>query len=136
MNKIISVISALFLCFMIFITLASRPIHNSSLPHVEVITVKKQDFICEFADEQNTLQSTERRALGIPRKLLSGDIYVITQCEVYGEMRDFSYKVNVELYDNYFSDEYAAVLSGVSINDKIIISSDIPITDGGEVIIV
>lgn len=84
MNKFLNIFSAVFWLGMLILTAAAKPIHNNRLPHTEVMTVKKQDFVCTFSDDNGNVLTTPRRAVGIPGALPTEDIYVIIQEEVYG----------------------------------------------------
>lgn len=133
MNKAMYFISSLFWSIMIVLSLSARVIHNTRLPHAETLTVKKQDFICTFADENGNILSASRRAVGIPKALNNHEIYVIIQEEVYGETRYYAHKVDVMMYDEYDSEEYLAVMYGLSAGDKLIVSTDRPLEDHIEV---
>lgn len=133
LNKIIFVLSVLFFAVMIFLTAASRTIHNQSLCHVETIEIKKQDFTCKFLDEQGNECYSKRRAIGIPKSCVENDIYVIGEINVYGELRKCANIVEVLLLDDYLSDEYYAVSFGVSVGDKVIVYNE-QLCDGIEII--
>lgn len=128
MNKAMFIISALFWSGMAVLSLSARAIHNSSLPHTEVLTVAKQDFICTFADENGNILSAARRAVGIPKSLTDNEIYVIIQKEVYGETRNYACYIEIMMYDDYYSEEYDAVMYGLSAGDKLIVSTDRPLS--------
>ena len=128
MNKFLNIFSAVFWLGMLILTAAAKPIHNNRLPHTEVMTVKKQDFIFTFSDDNGNEITTPRRAVGIPGSLPTEDIYVIIQEEVYGENRYFAQKADVTIYENYYSEEYTAVMFGLSVGDRLIISSDKPLS--------
>lgn len=132
-NKIIFAIFILFFAVMIFLTAASRDIHNKNLCHVETIEIKKQDFTCKFLDENGNECFSKRRAIGIPKSCVENDIYVIGETIVYGESRQCANKVEILLFDDYLSDEYYAVSFGLSVGDKVIISDE-QLCDGVEVI--
>lgn len=123
MNKIMNFISVIFWTGMIILSASARAVHNGRLPRAEVLTVKKQDFEYTFTDGGNTF-TVMRRAVGIPQDLIDKDIYVIIEKEFYGETRTFAEKREIIPNGDYFSDEYAAVLYGLSAGDKIIISAD------------
>ena len=129
MNKAMYIISVLFWGGMIFLSLSARVIHNGRLPHAEVLTVSKQDFICTFSDENGNVFSTARRAVGIPKSLINNEIYVITEEEVYGEIRNYAHKVEVTVNDDYYSEEYNAVMYGLSAGDKVIVSINRPLSE-------
>lgn len=129
MKKMINLASLLFWGIMLALTFFAREIHNSRLPHVETLTVTKQDFICTFTDESGNTLTTTRRAVGIPKSLTNKDLYVITQNETYGEMRYYAQKVDVMMYYDYDSEDYYAVMYGVSAGDKLIISSNALLSD-------
>lgn len=129
MNKAICIIlSALFWGGMAALSLSARAVHNGRLPHTEVLTVKKQDFICTFSDESGNILSASRRAVGIPKALTDNEIYVIIQEEVYGETRNYACYTEIMMYDDYYSEEYNAVMYGLSAGDKLIVSSDRPLS--------
>lgn len=129
MNKAMYIISALFWSGMVVLSLSARAIHNSRLPHAEVLTAAKQDFTCTFADENGNILSAARRAVGIPKSLTDNEIYVIIQKEVYGETRNYACCTEVMMYDGYYSEEYNAVMYGLSAGDKLIISADRPLSE-------
>jgi hypothetical protein len=133
LNKIVYAVSALFLGFMIFLTIFARTIHNNKLQHVETIEIKKQDFICEFTDKQGELCHSKRRAIGIPKKYANENVFIINEIEVYGEKRKCALKVELFYFDDYLSEEYAAVSYGLSVGDSLIVNAG-DITDGSEVI--
>ncbi len=132
-NKIIFALLILFFSVMTFFTAASRPIHNRGLCHVETIEIKKQDFTCKFIDEKGNECFSKRRAIGIPKSCVEKDIYVIGETNVYGESRQCANRVEILLFDDYLSDEYYAVSLGLSVGDKVIVSTE-QVCDGVEVI--
>ena len=133
MNKSMLLCSAIFWSSMIVLSLSARTIHNNRLPYAETLTVNKQDFICTFADENGNMLSVTRRAAGLPKNLNFHEIYVIMQEEVYGEIRYYAQRKDVMLYENYDSEEYLAVMYGVSAGDILIVSADRPLEDHIEV---
>lgn len=133
LNKIIIAVFVLFFSVMIFLTITSRTIHNQSVCHVETIEIKKQDFICNFFDEQGNECSSRRRAIGIPKSCVENDVYIIGEINVYGESRQSANRVEIQLLDDYFSDEYYAVSFGLSAGDKVIVFNE-QVHDGIEVI--
>ena len=134
LNKIILALSVLFFAIMTFVTAASRNIHNQSLCKVEIIEIKKQDFNCRFLDEEGNECYSKRRAIGIPKLCVENDIYIIGETEVYGESRQCANRVEILLFDDYFSDEYYAVSFGLSVGDNVIVSNE-QLCDGVEILI-
>lgn len=134
LNRIVYVISIVFIASMTFLTFNARTIHDNQLCHVTTVEVKKQDFVFEFTDEQGNLCCSKRRAIGIPKEYANDSIFVINEYEIYGEKRKCASKVEVVYYEDYISDEYCAVSFGISIGDKIIVDAD-NISDGSEVVV-
>lgn len=132
-NKVIFALLILFFAVMIFFTAASRAIHNRGLCHVDTIEIKKQDFTCKFIDEKGNECFSKRRAIGIPKSCVKNDIYVIGETNVYGESRQCANRVEILLFDDYFSDEFYAVSFGLSVGDKVIVPTE-QVYDGIEVI--
>ena len=134
MNKIAAAITILFFAGMVFLTAFSRSIHDSRLPHVEVIEIRKQDFTCAVPDDHGRICTVQRRAIGIPKDQLQAELYIVSEEEVFGEQRCFARKIAVMLDETYVSEEYSAVTSGVSIGDKLILPEE-GLYDGCEVVI-
>lgn len=134
MKKVCFLLIAVFFGFMLFMTLSSSKIRNSQLPQVNIVEIKKQTFTCEFTDESGNKYCTERRALGIDKRFVKNDIYILSEKECYGEIRTYAIEVDIQMLDDYYSDEYYAILSGVSSGDKII-DTDITLSNGDEVLV-
>lgn len=133
LNSMVYAASVLFFGFMIFLTIFAQTIHSKELQHVETIEIKKQDFVCEFTDEQGELCFSKRRAIGIPKKYANESVFIIDEIEVYSEKRKCALKVELFYFDDYLSEEYAAVSYGLSVGDSLIVNAG-DITDGSEVI--
>ncbi len=129
MNRIKIVTIALFWSTMILLSIFSDSIHNKRLPKVETFTVSKQDFQYNFLDEDGNQVTSLRRAMAIPKSLTNREIYVIIQEEKNGELRNYAQKSEIILYDDYYSNEYLAVWSGLAVGDLVIISDNILGTD-------
>lgn len=134
MKKICFLLIAAFFGFMLFMTFSARTIRNNQLPRVNIVEIKKQIFTCEVIDESGNKYYTERRALGIEKKFVKNNIYILLEKECYGEIRTYAVEVNIQTLDYYYSDEYYAILSGISSGDKII-DTDITLSDGDEVLV-
>ncbi len=134
MNKTATAITILFFAGMLFLSIFSRSIHDSALPHVEVIEIRKQDFLCEVPDDQGRICTVQRRAIGIPKELLGEDLYVVSDEVVYGEERSFARKVEIVPDEAYVSEEYTAVVLGLRNGDRLILSEEV-LYDGCEVVV-
>lgn len=120
-NKIFLSILCLLLSILACLTIYARKIHENSLLHVKTIDIQKQDFTCCFEDEFGNELITKRRAIGIPKSCFTDVVYIVDDISVYGEPRKSARKTEVIIIEDYISDDYYAVSTGVSAGDKIII---------------
>ena len=128
--KIISLVcvTLLFFALMAALSLTARDVHQSRLPHVTAARLTRESF-------SQGPGSVRYRQTAIPKELYhSGDIYIITSRSVNGESRDFAKKVDIEI--GLEIDGFYEVTHGLLGHDYVIFSTDRPLDDGDEVLVI
>lgn len=132
MKKILVIITAVFFASMLFLSLFSRDIHNSGLPHISASRVQRAQFPFEYTDESGeTLVGTESK-LAITKEQFEHGVYVLYKAEKNGQVRDFIRRAAIETGRE--NGGFVEVISGLSHGDKIVVSSDRELCEGEVVV--
>jgi hypothetical protein len=113
----------LFFAAMAYLTLNARNIHNSQIPHVETTRLTREKV------------SADVRVLALPKELYdSGDVYVIAQRMINGEVRSVAKKAVLQV--GAAGNGFYEVKGGLMGNEIVVTSSDKPLSDGAEVFVI
>ncbi len=132
-KKTLFIITGIFLAAMLFLTFFAEPIHKSTLPKITAARLERRPFPFEFTDKNGELRVGTIEKLAAPTEMLESGIYVLYSAEKNGTERDFVRLAEIETGEE--NGGFVEIVSGISIADKVAVSSTKPLFDGAEVII-
>lgn len=126
-------INAIFYAVMLLLTFAARPIHEANLPHVTAEYPATALLPSEYIDENGEIRMGSATGIVISKDLLEGPVFVLYRDVKNGEERDFVREV--QIVTGAELEETVEVISGITMRDRVVVSSTAELTDGAEVVI-
>ena len=130
-NKLLILVTVLFLGGMVFLTLFGRTIHDNRLPQVWVAHPEKRGFPYEYTDHDGKLQTGEVMRLALPTEVVEGGVYRVYSYERNGSARNYVEQVIPATGKE--KEGYVEILSGVYGKDWIVYRSSEELETGREV---
>ena len=130
-KKILLIVTVLFFAAMLFLTLFAEKIHENSLPKVTAARPERQLFPYEFTDENGETYTGSTEKIAVPKSMLGSGVYVIYSAEKNGTKRNFVRRAVIQTGEE--CNGYVEVVSGIMINDRIVMGSDKELYDDCEV---
>lgn len=127
------IVNAVFYAVMLLLTLTARSIHESSLPHVKAEFLGTALFPAEYVDEDGEVRMGSVTGMVISKKLLEQPVFVLYRDMKNGEERDFVREVQIVTGTEL--EETVEVISGITVRDRVVVSSTRELTDGAEVVV-
>jgi hypothetical protein len=135
MKIIINIIAAyLFFATMVFFTLFARDIRDSTIPNVDARRLTMEEFEFSYISNGEEIISTQNR-LAIPKIIYNrGEIFVVTQIYINGELRDIVRRVFLQIGAE--NESYYEVTGGLFGGELVVFYRNKEFEDGDEVFIV
>ncbi len=134
-RKITWLITVLFFCIMLLLTLSARSIHNAKLPKVKTGYLTYERFSHDEKKQYKDSNLQNEFTVGLPKELYNNhSIYKISIETVNGEERSIARRIT-ELVLGSENEGYYEVVEGITVLDQIIFESNKILQDGDEVYI-